>query len=153
MSNVTETAARTARNAQLHAKLDGNRFEIVETIALRGPEAGGTDKKFSAWITGARGYNGFAIMNVATGAIHIVGATLIEWALANCEAGTIVNPNYVGANGRVSRATAQDETVNASANADLIARIQAKRATTESKPVDAPVSLAKRTASKAVEAK
>jgi hypothetical protein len=63
---------RTLRNSALDLAAEAGPYTIIETIKLAD-----TDPKFSAWITGARGRNGFRI-ETTNGTTHIVGLTTLR---------------------------------------------------------------------------
>jgi hypothetical protein len=66
------TNRRVLRNSALDVAAESGPYTIVETIKLSADEP-----KFSAWITGARGRNGFRIEN-PNGTTHIVGLTTLR---------------------------------------------------------------------------
>jgi len=63
---------RAHRNAALEVAAAAGPFEIVEKIKLDADQP-----KFSAWITGARGRNGFRIAD-ANGSTFVVGLTTLR---------------------------------------------------------------------------
>jgi hypothetical protein len=67
-----ETNRRVLRNSALDLAAEHGPFTIVEKIELLP-----TEPKFSAWITGARGRNGFRIER-ENGTTHIVGLTTLR---------------------------------------------------------------------------
>jgi hypothetical protein len=69
---MSDTRRRDIRDAVLDAAAAASQYEIVETIKLAKDEP-----KFSAWITGARGRNGFRIKDAA-GNTYIVGLTTLR---------------------------------------------------------------------------
>lgn len=70
----TSTARRIARNAALDSAFLGQSYRITRAIRLSPSEP-----KFHAWISGARGRNGYEIQDI-TGALRIVGRTTLDEA-------------------------------------------------------------------------